>query len=507
MNQLIERPYQIRILEAARKSLAKNKHVIIYAPQGSGKSVIAASMARGASKKGNKTAILTHRVEILNQDFKKMEMLGLNVAIINRYTAKIPDADIYCISIQTMASRCNRLEEWREFAKRLDFIIEDECHRGEFSSMHKYFKDDVWAIGLSGTVLRSGNMEQLGDFYSDIVAPVYPKELIELGNILPSSNFIFDAPKLDDISVDYSSGDYNQKQLQSRFAKSERYAGIIENYNRICPGAKVIVFATGSTHCIELTKEFCDVGIKAKYLLSERFPDTDKEFSGERSHVLHELAHGDTNVIISVEMLSTGLDVPQLEGVILDYSTKSYTKYQQCVARADRPYQNQTSFFVLDFGNNVKTFGIFEADPIMALYHKVGGNGVAPSKFCPTDRPDHTGKLGCGRILPVSMMICKYCQYEWLTDTQIYEVELTKMVEGVNYEDETVQGFCARKKLEGWNNNRILCAVVFKNKDNQKKSFMDAIQVLRGTNGEYISPTYWFFFKKTFIDKYKKKES
>ena len=72
MNQLIERPYQIRILEAARKSLAKNKHVIIYAPQGSGKSVIAASMARGASKKGNKTAILTHRVEILNQDFKML---------------------------------------------------------------------------------------------------------------------------------------------------------------------------------------------------------------------------------------------------------------------------------------------------------------------------------------------------------------------------------------------------------------------------------------------------
>jgi hypothetical protein len=158
----------------------------------------------------------------------------------------------------------------------------------------------------------------------------------------------------------------------------------------------------------------------------------------------------------------------------------------------------------LDFGGNIKSFGRFEDDPAISLWHNTSKGGVAPSKFCPEDREDNTHKKGCGRIVPVSVMTCPFCGFIWLTDNQIYEVELTKMVEGVNYEDETVQGFCARKKLEGWNNNRILCAVVFKNKDNQKKSFMEAIQVLRGTNGEYISPTYWFFFKKTFIDKAKK---
>ena len=478
MDKLIERPYQLRILEAAKKSLAKNKHVAIYAPQGSGKGPLSAFMARDAAKKGNKTAILTHRVEILNQDFKKMEMLGLNVAIINRHTAKIPEADIYCISVQTMISRCNRLHEWKEFALSFDFIIEDEGHRGEFSSMHKYLNPNVWAVGLSGTWLRSGNMEQLGNFYSDIVAPVMPSELIKLGNILPSENFVFDAPKLDDIQVDYGTGDYNSKQLQSRFAKSERYAGIIDNYLRICPGKKTIVFTTGSDHCISLTREFCQTGIKAKYLLSEKHQDTDKEFSGERSRVLRELSSGDTNVLVSVEMLSTGLDVPELECVILDFSTKSYTKYSQAVARADRPFGNQKSFFVLDFGNNVQTYGKFESDPVMSLWHKPGGSGVAPSKVCPEDRPDHTGKNGCNRILPVSMMKCPWCGYEWQTDKQIYEVELTKLVEGVSYEDETIGGFCARKRLEGWNNNRILCAVVFKNKDAQKKAFLEAIKVI-----------------------------
>ena len=101
------------------------------------------------------------------------------------------------------------------------------------------------------------------------------RKLLALGNILRSENYLFDAPKLDGVAVDYASGDYNQKQLRERFAKSERYSGIIENYQRICPMAKAIVFTTGGEHCIELTKQFNDAGIKAKYLLSESHPETD----------------------------------------------------------------------------------------------------------------------------------------------------------------------------------------------------------------------------------------
>ncbi len=506
------RPYQQRIIDATIASLAReskkgSRHIGIYAPQGSGKSILAAFMAQGSAIKGNRTLILTHRVEILKQNFGKMELLGLDVSLFESKTVKIPTGKIVCAMSQTLRSRCENekyAEEYREFISSFDFIIVDEAHRADHDPLFKYFRSDAWIVGLTATWLRSGNQKQLGDFYSDIVAVVMPSELIALGHILPSENYVFQAPKLDDIKIDYSSGDYNQKQLQKRFAKAERYAGIIENYQKICPGKKVIVFTTGGDHCVDLTKEFCAAGIKAKYLLSEKKPETDKQYSGERSAVLEELAHGDVNVLVSVEMLSTGVDVPELEGVILDFSTKSYTKYQQCVARPDRPYGNQKSFIVLDFGDNVQRYGRFEADPAMSLWHNVSKGGVAPTKICPTDRPDHTGKIGCGRLVPVSMMICPWCKYEWLTDTQVYEVELTKLIEGVKYEEENIQQYCARKRLEGWSNNRILASIVFKNKDNQKKAFMEAISILRGVNGEMISPKYWWAFKHNIIDKAKR---
>lgn len=505
------RPYQQRIIDSTLSALAQeskkgSRHVGMYAPQGSGKSILAAFMASGAAKKGNRTLVLTHRAEILQQNFSKMEMMGLSVALLHSKSSKPPETQIVCAMSQTLKSRCSNekhAEKYQAFLGSFDFVVVDEAHREEHTALFQYLRPDTWVVGMTGTWLRSGNQSQLGDFYSAIVAPIMPSEIIKLGNILPSENYLFDAPKLDDVAVDYSSGDYNQKQLRERFAKSERYSGIIENYMRICPNRKAIVFTTGGEHCIELTKQFNEAGIKAKYLLSENHPETDKLYSGDRAAVINELRSGDVTVLLSVEMLSTGFDAPEIECVILDYSTKSYTKYQQSVARGDRPYFGQRFFYVLDFGDNVRTYGKFEADPIISLWHKTGGNGVAPTKLCPEDKTDPSGKFGCGRLIPVSMMKCPYCEFEWQTEKEIYEVQLSKLVENADPKDESIQSYVARKKLEGWGNNRILCSIAYKNKDNQKAAFMEAIKYLRGDKGEMISPKYWWSFKK-FVLKQKK---
>ena len=78
-------------------------------------------------------------------------------------------------------------------------------------------------------------------------------------------------------------------------------------------------------------------------------------------------------------------------------------------------------------------------------------------------------------------MKCPYCEFEWQTEKEIYEVQLSKLVEDANPKDESIQSYTARKKLEGWSNNRILCSIAYKNKDNQKAAFMEAIKYLRGT--------------------------
>lgn len=497
------RGYQSRIIEAAQQSLRTNRHTLIYACQGSGKSVLAAFMAESASLKGMNVLLLSHRIEILKQNFSKMESLNLQVGLLHAGKKLPPAKGIVAAMSQTIAARLRNEKTamiYQEWLSKFDFVIVDEAHRSDHDSLFQHFNSKSWVIGMSGTILRYGNQTQLSNFYSNIVAPILPSEVVGMGFVLPSESYIFDAPKLDDVEVYHDTGDYNQKALQSKFAKSERYTGIIENYNRIIPGKKTLVFTTGKKHCVELTKAFCDAGIKAKYILSV---DTDKDdfarYSGKRQDVLDEFKRGDITVLVSIEMISVGYDEPSIEAVILDYSTKSYAKYAQSVGRGGRPYMGQDKFYVLDFGDNIKRFGKFEAEPVMSLFHKAGEGGVPPSKMCPTDRKDPENKCGCGRLIPVSLMKCPFCGFIYLTDKQEYEVNLQLMVDGIDYANESIAQYCARKKLDGWDNKWILRDICKKNPKNQKKAFLEAIKVLRGTNGELISPDYWWMFKKLYL--------
>ena len=495
------RNYQNSIIQATRESLRKNKHIIVYAPQGAGKSVLAAFMATNAARKGGQVLILTHREEILRQNVDKINQLGIRVEMINSSIDKIIEAQIYCAMAQTIASRCKRNEKWREWMSSMDTIIVDECHRSEHDALYKYFRPEAWVIGLSASILRSGTMTQLGMFYSDIINIVNTSDLVNLKFLTPSRNFAFQAPILDDVPVNRGTGDYVQQNLQRVFRKPERYAGIITNYNKICPGKKAIVFTTGAIHCIELCIAFNEAGISAKYLISKPNPSTDEAYSGPREEVIASFSRGDFKVLLNIGMLDTGLDVPSIEAIILDFSTKSYVKYAQCVGRGSRKHLDKEFFYVLDFGANIQNFGRYEDKPMMSLWHNPGGTGVAMTKECPAEKPDILGKIGCGRLIAVNAKDCPFCGYHFLTIHEIYEVELREILAQKSEARMSIPEWCAGKVLEGWSINRIFCAVMTKNPTNMKAAFEQARQVLRTSTGAMVSPSYYHFVKKHLLKK------
>lgn len=501
-SELRLRSYQQRLIDKARADLPKNRRIILYAPQGSGKSVIIAFMSHHSAKKGNKVLILSHRQEILKQNFKKMTSLGTSVHLVDASVKKYSETDVCCAMTQTISSRCKNFPSWAEWVGKMDVIIIDEAHRGEHDVMFSYFNPNAFVIGLSASILRSGNMAQLGAFYQGIVGEVVATELISLGFLTPSRNFAFQAPKLDGVECSRSTGDYVQNQLQKQFRKKERYAGIIENYNKICPGTKTIVFTTGTGHCIDLCVEFNNAGIPAKYLVSES-PDPKyfDQYSGKREDVLASFEKGEFPVLVNISILDTGYDSPDLGGVILDFSTTSYTKYSQAVGRPSRVHPKKKFFYVLDFGANINSFGIYEDKPLMSLWHKSGGAGIQPTKECPTQKKDPSGRIGCGRLIPISMSDCPFCGFHFQTDKEIYTVELQEIIAAQKEEEMTIAEWCAHKKLAGWAINRIFCAVMMKNKENMKSAFEEARKVLRTEKGEMVSPMYYHYLKKHFIKK------
>lgn len=487
------RTYQETLISESRQALGKHKHIIIQSPTGSGKGVLIGAMA---SMSKYRVLILAHGEEILRQDAKHARNHGIATAEVYAKTRKPPIEKCCCMMAQTLRQRVKK-PEWYDWFKTFGFIIVDECHRAEFDFVFQECEvGDTYAVGLSASPARYGQMRQLGLDYGAIVVGPSVAELVRDGYLCRCRLFSLDAPSMDDVEWSYSRGDYNRDQMAEKFKSRTRYIGAVDNYERICKGEKCLVFCCSSEQTIELTREFNSRGIAAKYCLSGDF-DEDEEFSGERKNVVEAFARGEFPVLVNFGLFTTGIDITDIKVVMLMFSTTSLVKYLQCLGRASRISDGKNGEFIcLDFGRNYERLGRYEDDREWGVWHKTSaGGGVAPVKECPK----------CHRLVPVSWTDCKFCDYHWPSRQETYVAELQEIVSTGTGNEETVEQYVARRKLDGWSNNRILVAICIKNTDNQKDAFMKAIEVLRTSHGANISPKYWYFFKKEILSKVKAK--
>ena len=450
-------------------------------------------MASMSTQKRNKVLILAHSEEILKQDAEHARKWGVDVAEVYAKTRKLPDNDCCCMMAQTLRQRLKK-DYWRIWFDEFQFLILDECHRSEFDFVFEYVNPKVYVCGLSASPARYGQMRQLGLDYEAIVTGPSVRSLIDQGYLCRCRLFSLDAPAMDDVEWSYARGDYNLSQMASKFKSKARYVGAVDNYERLCKGQKCLVFTCSSEQTINLTREFCERGIEAKYCLSGDF-DEDEEYSGERKEVVEAFARGEFPVLVNYGLFTTGIDIPDIKVVMLMFSTTSLVKLLQCLGRASRvaPGKND-EFLCLDFGQNCSRLGRYEADRTFSVWHNTNsGGGPAPVKECPQ----------CHKLVPVSWTDCKFCNYHWPSQQEIYNVELQEVI--AREDEESLESYVARKKLEGKSNNWILVNVCIKNPDNQKEAFMRAIEVLRTKHGANISPKYYFFFKKEILSKVKVK--
>ena len=486
------RNYQKEMLSGAREALKKYKHIIVQGPTGMGKGILIGSMASMAVSKHNRVLILAHSEEILKQDAGHARKWGVDVAEVYAKTRKMPESDCCCMMVQTLRQRLKK-DNWANWFYKFQLIILDECHRSEFDAIFEQpGVDCMFVVGLSASPSRYGQMRQLGLDYEAIVVGPQVGELIDAGYLCRCRLFSLDAPSLDDVEWSYARGDYNLSQMAAQFKSRARYVGAVENYRRICPGEKCLVFCCSSEQTIGITKAFCDAGIDARYCLSGDF-DEDEEYSGDRKEVVDAFARGEFPVLVNFGLFTTGIDIPDIKVVMLMFSTTSLVKYLQCLGRASRIAPSKGGEFIcLDFGRNYERLGRYEDDREWGVWHSTSaGGGVPPTKECPQ----------CGRLVPVSWKDCQFCGYHWPTQQETYTAELNEIVAKAN--EESLESYVARKKLDGKSNNWILVQVCIKNPDNQKEAFMRAIEVLRTKHGDNISPKYWWAFRTNILSKVK----
>ncbi len=390
------RPYQIEAIKtvASRFQLQRRKALIEQAT-GTGKTRVAIAISELMLRTGwaKRVLFLCDRKELRTQaDEAYKELLPSEPRCVIGETSVIDQsARIYVSTYPGMMNRFAQLD-----VGYFDLIIADESHRSiynKYRDIFDYF--DSLQLGLTATPVKFIARDTFAMFDCDKTDPTFSYGLEEAVNNEPpylcsfrvkdhTTEFLRDGIHYKDLDAD------QKKQLEADLgfeeAQNTRIAGkdigrkifsaetdglILENLmnNGIKDETgslvgKTIVFAQRQDHAEHLEKLFCKLypqhGSKVCKVIHNKVPKVEsliREFKKEGS---------DFRIAISVDMLDTGIDVPDCVNLVFAKPVKSWVKFWQMIGRGTRLCENlfgsgkhKREFLIFDHYGN---FEYFEED-------------------------------------------------------------------------------------------------------------------------------------------------
>lgn len=294
-----------------------------------------AEIARRTTLKKNRVLFLVHRREILDQTittFKKQKV-DLNLTTLGM--------------VQTLTRHIENIPEPR-------LIIVDEGHRALAKSYQRILKQFPKAIVLlfTATPHRTGRI-QLDQIADDIIVGQSIHELTEKGFLAPFRYFQppddFDSKLLKRSST----GDYTAESMQQAMS-TKIFGHIVKQYKRIASGMQAVVYTYSIDSAVEIARKFNSEGISAV----EVDGTTSKE---KRDLAVQKFREQEIKILVNVNLFTEGVDLPNVDCVIMARPTASLALYLQFSMRCLNPRPGKTAI-IIDHAYNFKTFGYPDDD-------------------------------------------------------------------------------------------------------------------------------------------------
>lgn len=435
-------PYQENDINEIFRLFELHDTILLQKPTGAGKTVIFSELVKKwlINNPNKKVVICVHRDELLKQTVKSLRRIGISCETVTAKKSALNHlSDVYVCMVETL---CNRLEENPLYLINVGLAIDDECHVRLYEKVWKYFSG-IKRLGVTATPIsnkkitfskctRCGaenetpivccNVEMFeytrrftfSELYDDIVTSVQVKELIELGNLTKDLNYAVGHIDRSKLTIDAKTGDFDTKTSDAEYSTTNALHDVVLNYEELCKGKKTLIF-NASIKMNELVfQEFLDRG----YAKDQVKIIDSKNKEGGRDYILNWFKETPGAILINAGILVAGFDEETIEGVIMNLSTLSLSKYHQCIGRAgritDKFYKGH--FIHVDLGGNIEYF--------KSAY---GGNGLWSddvdwrSIFFGTDEKPKPKREAlentimcsdCGMIHSKSALACPECGFE-----------------------------------------------------------------------------------------------
>lgn len=338
----------------------KNRALLISAT-GTGKTYASAFAMREMGFQ--KVLFLVHRNQIAKQalkSFRKVFSGKLSMGLVSGALSRWEyDKDYIFATVQTL-SKDDNLQKYS--AEHFDAIIYDEAHHtaaGSYKKVMDYFRPKL-TLGMTATPdkrddnIEGRNIYEIFDY--NIAYEIRLQQAMEEDLLCPFHYFGITDLK---IISDETYAKRDELQNFQYLVSDERVHYIMEQakyYGYSGERVKGLMFCSRVKDAKELSFKFNEQGLRTVVL-------TGADSEEVRSKAIERLVNDDTNIvpeeerldyILSVDIFSEGVDVPEINQVIMLRPTESPIVFIQQLGRGVRKTDEKEYVVILDFIGNYK---------------------------------------------------------------------------------------------------------------------------------------------------------
>ncbi len=393
---IVERPYQVRAIKAVADAFdRRQREALLVMATGSGKTrtTIALTDLLMTSNWVKRVLFLADRTALVHQAVNAFTEHLPAATTVNLVTEKNADGRVYVSTYPTMMNLIDEVDDTgRRFGPgHFDLIVIDEAHRSvyaKYGAIFDYF--DSLLVGLTATPKDEVDHNTYRLFHLEDGVPTdnYPlDEAVASGYLVPpkavsvSTQFLRSGIKYDDLSdeekdqwdtLDWGEGgapdEVGAEDLNRFLFNEDTVDKVLETLmtqgHTVAGGdrlGKTVIFAKNQAH--------------AQFIV-QRFDVAYPEYAGHFARVItHATPYAQSliddfsvpdkapHIAISVDMLDTGIDVPEIVNLVFFKQVRSKSKFWQMIGRGTRlrpdlfgPGDDKRDFLVFDFCGNLEYF-------------------------------------------------------------------------------------------------------------------------------------------------------
>jgi type I restriction enzyme R subunit len=396
---IVERPYQQRAIRNVARSFeidGERKALLVMAT-GSGKTRTVIALVDLLMRAGwvKRVLFLADRVALVNQAAGAFKAHLPDAAPVNLVTERTSEGRVFLSTYPTMMNLIDGKQEGKaKFGPgHFDLIVIDEAHRSvyqRFRAIFEYF--DSFLVGLTATPKDEidKNTYSLFDLEDGVPTDAYSlDEAVADGYLVPPKaisvplKIVRSGLRYDDLSDEekdqWDMLEWGEDEIPDTIEAAEVnkrlfnidtvdlvIAHLMQNGIKVEGGdrlGKTIIFAKNQAHAVFIEGRF-----NAVYPhLAGHFARVITHESGAYAQTLIDDFSKKTkapHIAISVDMLDTGIDVPEVVNLVFFKQIRSKTKFWQMMGRGTRlcpdlfgPGQHKEFFRVFDYCQNLEFFG------------------------------------------------------------------------------------------------------------------------------------------------------